>query len=1466
MVDLNVAIHETGVDATIVALQKLLSANKNTAATAVRLAAETKAAAEQIAGMSAKANSAGGGLQNYKKALTETGADARSLAAANELLGKSYKDIALRNLNSTPRERLTALGSGSLDRGMAAAAAIRTQENARLATSTSDLTSVERENLQIERQQDQARRDAARATRELTDAQAGRASAQLSNSRAREDLANQSKGLSEVQTATIQLARAEQDLATAQKAVTASQAQNRNNGSFAKQDAAYVRNQTAALEQEQGAIRGVISATEQLQRANQASAESGSTARLNNVNSNLGSFAYLQIASAANRLAQAIGTVGVASITASATLERSFADVERTFDPGPGPALEALKQKIIDLSLVDPITTQQIAEIATLGNQLGITSANIASFTQTIAEYSAVSGESAQSAATAFGKIGNLTGLATSEYGNLGSAIEYVARTSVSTEAGIQRTSEEITAIASGAGFSADAIVGLSGALASLSIPPERARGALSLYFGALNSAVAEGGPKLDAFAQLTGLTTAKIAELVNQNKGQEVFTDFIKGLSDLNNVAKTTALNELGLSTIRVDQTMRALSQNVPLVTSSLAGSAAAFQQNTELGRQYSVIQDTLASQWIEFQNAIGNAAAALGDVFNNDGIKGFLFLLTQAIVGFRAFAESPIGKVVLSIASAIAALVFVMATLIGGLSLLAAAMKLVPWALSGLGAKEASNGFVQFIAGLLNMNLSVEETAKGQVVLAATFKETQLAVERAAVAYKEWQIATAGTVVTTEEAAIGQELLNKSMIDTGIASGAATAGLTVMKVALVATGIGAAVVLVGSLIAAFMSMGDASQVVLGDVTGLSDAIAQDTATYRKTGDAITTYSVKLPGVTDNQRKAAAASKAWASVLGGELAPAADKANAALTKVAAGDETVKKFIASLTTNEGLKKIVSDPAFATQWQELGFNITDLVAAGIKSGGNEDVMRKALLDQLGPLREVTTIGDISSSAPTQILYYDKAGKDVTAFRDKLLSIAPAFASTGKLFQDTANQGIVFDTTVNSMGDSVASTAETFVGAADGVGAFTAAVTAGMAKFGDFQTIVKNLQDQAKQQKDPSIVSTANFSQALKETNDNAIQFYADVQKVAEQGSTSFATQIASIGPDGADILAGSLKLTSRAKVQLETNARLAAFFASDAFKTALKANVEDDNAAYGLIFSRPISEGGGIKGVQEFIKNQVKNGTDAAEQAWDAAHPNFPLNIHFKNPTPDEISLMEANLSGKITVRAHVIPTVAPNKPTNVNTYTDATSGKTITLPANLDHKTLTASLTYWLSHENAKPEDIQAKINTKNFSSDVSAWVAGHGPITVYANLSPTPSSVGRLAELFKGDFTNIPGNARGGLIDAYGQGHPAYASGGRVNGPGTGTSDSILARVSRGEYISTAATTNFWGTDVFDSLSRKMLPTSFVNMLGAAAVSGNSGPTHVANVNVIQHNPVTRDPLQQLRQDSEMIAAGIWG
>lgn len=53
----------------------------------------------------------------------------------------------------------------------------------------------------------------------------------------------------------------------------------------------------------------------------------------------------------------------------------------------------------------------------------------------------------------------------------------------------------------------------------------------------------------------------------------------------------------------------------------------------------------------------------------------------------------------------------------------------------------------------------------------------------------------------------------------------------------------------------------------------------------------------------------------------------------------------------------------------------------------------------------------------------------------------------------------------------------------------------------------------------------------------------------------------------------------------------------------------------------------------------------------------------------------------------------------------------------------------------------------------------------------------------------------------------------PQFAGGGPVSGPGTGTSDSIIARISNGEFINTAASVQKYGAAFFHSLNNMTFP-----------------------------------------------------
>jgi len=69
------------------------------------------------------------------------------------------------------------------------------------------------------------------------------------------------------------------------------------------------------------------------------------------------------------------------------------------------------------------------------------------------------------------------------------------------------------------------------------------------------------------------------------------------------------------------------------------------------------------------------------------------------------------------------------------------------------------------------------------------------------------------------------------------------------------------------------------------------------------------------------------------------------------------------------------------------------------------------------------------------------------------------------------------------------------------------------------------------------------------------------------------------------------------------------------------------------------------------------------------------------------------------------------------------------------------------------------------------------------------------------------------------------------YATGGiDIRGPGTGTSDSILARISNGESVITAAATSFWGPDFMNAVNNMAMPPEFGAIPSALAEAG--GPS----------------------------------
>lgn len=1212
------------------------------------------------------------------------------------------------------------------------------------------------------------------------------------------------------------------------------------------------------------------------------------------------SYSYFILAGLAQQATQALVGLGTAAVTASRETERAFADTRRTFE-GTDAQLGRLQGRLRELSTETPVSIIDLTEIATLGNQLGIAANDIEKFTQVIAQYTAVSGVSAEDAATAFGRISNLTGIAASEYDKLASAITYTARTTVATESSIQSTAKEITALASGAGFSASAIVGLAGALSSLAIPPERARGALSLYFGALNTAVSEGGPKLKAFAELTNMTTQELDSLVRSNQGEKVFTSFINGLSDLDTVAKTDALKTLGLGTIRVDQTMRALAQNVPLVTKSLDGAHNAYAAGTDIMNQYGIIQETLDSKIKKFQNALFNAAAAAGENGGLvDSLKKALDAGTEFIVFLTEVSNTPAGKAFLTVATAAMLVVTALSALIGALSLAKASMVVTAFALKGLDFGGSAAGIKIWAANLLGGSAAANGTAAATTRLAAS------------------NMAYTGS---TRVASASQTALNTSLVaGTATANGASVA----MRGLSAAMRIAWPILAITAAVAGINAVMDAADKAINPVKNLGAGV--DSLKQAIMDDNIALMASGIENIGTGVRKA----NPELSSLNNAILAAIDtqkqaeeqigKTNGAISsqRLVVGDATSAWIESALKESEAIQDLIKGRSTWDNIRNLGMSpkmIADLNPGALANGmlKSTDVLDtkefEALLANGLPLAELSKVAAEKGSEVAKEQYkawasgLAKEKPDLADAADRFgLGVLPnllagvedgvrkarmeaalaksSISATGEVAASSAGN-------LADLRDAAATAGETsafaFEGATDRLDDFRKAISGAMQEYVGFSAVTSRAGELLKKISDnddaafgdgsvlPSIEIEA-WGQSLTAATADANTFYNNITQLAATGSQALALGFAEMGPEAAGLIAGALELGPEELANLEVSARMAGFLASDAYLDSLRVNMASSEKAYSAIFDRT----GSLDKVREYIAAQVAGTGAEWERQWAMENPDLPLNVtpELKDPTPEQISTWQALAEGKITVKATIKPgsdsmQEAMRTDGDWIQYLDSATGATITLPANLDDATLSASLAIWRENQNATPSVLQGKIDEAGLTNSVRGWEATAPTLRLNATVKVT---VPYLPQIGIDAIVKKPGGGyTGGLIDKQRYGDdkfPRFATGGgyKVTGPGSGISDSILARLSAGEYVNTKKSVDFWGADFFDSLNRRMLPASMMKLFGAAMVSGNQSSGNTTNVSIVQQNPVTRDPLKQLREDSERVAAGIWG
>jgi TP901 family phage tail tape measure protein len=353
--------------------------------------------------------------------------------------------------------------------------------------------------------------------------------------------------------------------------------------------------------------------------------------------------AFGHVGSAAAHLGATTGLVFAGIIANAVLMDREFASVVRTSAIAEMPtntiaqvkaqadAVKVLKGQFDALAESLPISYKELTEIGSAANQLGIQSDQLANFTQAVAQFSATTGVSVDTASTAFGRLDSLvidvvrngktikgSGV-DHDFVGLADAINKVGVNSVATDQQIISIASQIAGIANTAGLGYKEIVGFSGALASVGTQPFLARGLTTRLFTNIISAVDEGGKKLDAFAKVSGLTSEQFAQQWNNNPGQTLIK-LMHGVaasgSDAINVLKDIGVKSI-LDQPALLKLARAADSNgtaFGLLAQTMRDANDAAGENA---KQYTIIANTVQAR---LQVGLNRAQIALRDIAESD------------------------------------------------------------------------------------------------------------------------------------------------------------------------------------------------------------------------------------------------------------------------------------------------------------------------------------------------------------------------------------------------------------------------------------------------------------------------------------------------------------------------------------------------------------------------------------------------------------------------------------------------------------------------------------------------------------------------------------------------------------------------------------------------------------------------------------------------------------------------------
>lgn len=333
---------------------------------------------------------------------------------------------------------------------------------------------------------------------------------------------------------------------------------------------------------------------------------------------------------------------GIAAAKFAIDFEDSFAAVKKTVNDGTTEELEAIKQGIIDLSTVGingrnaiPLTTTELNELASAAGQLGVEAENVVEFTEVTAQMGTATNLVGAEGASTMARFLNVMGLGNNVVRNLGSTLVDLGNNSATTEAEIAEMALRLGKFGATVDIGAADVLGYSAALSSMGIEAQAGGSAVGRTWLAIETAVAEGGSALTAFAKYSGKSAKEFAAQWSSDSSG-AFNDLLSGMKAGTEQGQelVTMLSELGINNTLDQQAMMALVNGFDKTAESVERANRAWEENSALQKEFDAKAETTASQLSIMKNNLVETARGVGELLLPD--------IVQGTNGIKNFAQS--------------------------------------------------------------------------------------------------------------------------------------------------------------------------------------------------------------------------------------------------------------------------------------------------------------------------------------------------------------------------------------------------------------------------------------------------------------------------------------------------------------------------------------------------------------------------------------------------------------------------------------------------------------------------------------------------------------------------------------------------------------------------------------------------------------------------------------------------------